>query len=261
MKAFVLIPGAWLGAWAWEQVASALRIRGHAVYPVTLTGLDGRDADSSHTSLATHVNDVLSILLRHDLKEVILVGHGTSGIIAGIVADRVPELVVHTVYIEAFLPHDGRSALDAFGEPVRSHEQKLIAQSGGRWPAPDAEVVGEGQDLTSEQAAWLAHHMVDHPGRPLTDPVTLTGPLEDGPATYVVCRMDHPSGRLADDVEQMREAPGWAFATLETGLWPMISAPGELAALLDRIAVGDTGPVPTLRSSLPPSPARPPRSG
>jgi pimeloyl-ACP methyl ester carboxylesterase len=262
VKTFVLIPGAWLGAWAWEPVASALRARGHDVYPVTLTGLHHKLDDCSHVGLTTHVNDVLSILHEQDLSEVIVVGHGTSGIIAGVVADRAADRVVHTVYVEACLPHDGQSVLEAFGDSVRAHELLVIAESGGHWPAPDAETAGEGQDLTPEQAEWLALHMVDHPGRPLTEPVTLTGPPEAGPATYVVCRLDHPSGRLADDVERLRTAPGWTFTTLETGVWPMISAPGELATLLDQIAAEDGGgPMPTLRSSLPPSPARRPGSG
>lgn len=42
MATFVLVPGYWLGAWAWHDVAEALRAKGHTVYPMTLTGLADR---------------------------------------------------------------------------------------------------------------------------------------------------------------------------------------------------------------------------
>ena len=42
MATFVLVPGMWLGGWAWRDVTDALRAAGHTVYPVTLTGLGER---------------------------------------------------------------------------------------------------------------------------------------------------------------------------------------------------------------------------
>ena len=42
MTTYLLVGGAWIGAWAWKSVARELRARGHEVYPATLTGLGGR---------------------------------------------------------------------------------------------------------------------------------------------------------------------------------------------------------------------------
>jgi hypothetical protein len=42
MASFVLVPGYWLGGWAWKAVTDVLREKGHAVYPITLTGLGDR---------------------------------------------------------------------------------------------------------------------------------------------------------------------------------------------------------------------------
>ena len=61
MSDFVLIPGAWMGAWVWEPVTRGLRSLGHSAHPVTLSGLV-KGADVSDIGLATHVDDVLSIL-------------------------------------------------------------------------------------------------------------------------------------------------------------------------------------------------------
>ncbi|WP_162907365.1 alpha/beta fold hydrolase [Allorhizocola rhizosphaerae] len=41
MNTFVLIPGAWLGAWVWQPVAERLRALGHRVHVLTLSGLSG----------------------------------------------------------------------------------------------------------------------------------------------------------------------------------------------------------------------------
>lgn len=131
MGDIVLIPGAWSTAESWAPVTRQLRALGHRVYPVTLSGLD-RQVDASSVGLATHVEDVLSVLEREDLRDVVLVGHSYSGIVAGQVADRAPDRVAHTVFVEAFLPHDGRSMLDAFGdEAARAGELRQIEESGG----------------------------------------------------------------------------------------------------------------------------------
>ena len=62
MATFVLVPGAWLGAWVWEAAVAELRALGHDAVPVTLTGLDGTPGD---IGLGTHVDDVLAVLKAH----------------------------------------------------------------------------------------------------------------------------------------------------------------------------------------------------
>ncbi|RCG31157.1 alpha/beta hydrolase [Sphaerisporangium album] len=239
-RGLVLIPGPWMGAWVWEPVARWLRAHGHDARAVTLRGLAAGEDDVSDVGLETHVNDVLALLEADDLRDVVLVGHSYSGLVAGQVADRARDRVAHTVFVEGFLPHHGRSMLHAFPERQRTQELRLIADNKGRWPAPDVTVVGEGQGLTRTQARWLAQRLVGHPGRTIAEPATLTRPLERQRASYVVCTLDHFAGRLAADVSAMRAVPTWDFHTLETGHWPMVSAPGPLAALLARIAGQDS---------------------
>jgi pimeloyl-ACP methyl ester carboxylesterase len=230
---FVLIPGAWMGAWVWEPVGGGLRALGHDVYPLTLSGLDDGDAGVSDVGLRTHVDDVLSVLEEGDLRDVVVVGHSYSGIVAGQVADRAHDRVAHTVYVDAFLPCDGKSMLDAFGERQREQELAQIAGNGGRWPAPGLDgVLGE-PDLSEEQARWLAGRLVGHPGRTVSEPAVLGRPLAEQRATYVACAFED-----SDDVAALRGEPGWAFRELEAGHWPMVSVPDELVALLDDVASG-----------------------
>ncbi|GGQ18184.1 alpha/beta fold hydrolase [Streptosporangium pseudovulgare] len=236
MKNFVLIPGPWMGAWAWEPVARRLRGHGHRAHAVTLPGLTTAETDVADVGLETHVGHVLATIERDDLRDVIVVGHSYSGIVAGLVADRARDRVAHTVFVEAFLPHDGKSMLHAFPERLRAEELRLIAANNGRWPAPDASVVADGQGLSRRQAGWLARRFVGHPGRTVAESAVLTRPLAQQRATYVMCSMEHFGGRVSADVSAMRTAPNWDFRTIDTGHWPMVSAPGHLAALLDQVA-------------------------
>ncbi|MGV9773871.1 alpha/beta fold hydrolase [Streptosporangium sp. NPDC003464] len=232
---FVLIPGPWTGAWVWEPVTCGLRALGHHVRPVTLSGLASPEVDVSGVGLATHVDDVLTLLEAEDLRNVTLVGHSYSGIVAGQVADRAPGRVARTVFVEGFLPHDGTSMLQVFPERQRADELRLIAENRGRWPVPDVAAVADGQDLSIEQARWLVERSVGHPGRTLSEPAVLARPLTQQRASYIVCELEHFDGRVSDDVAAMRAEPNWTFHTLKTGHWPMVSAPDQLVTLLTDI--------------------------
>jgi len=224
---FVLIPGAWMGAWVWEPVTRGLRALGHRVYPGTLSGLTDGDADVSEVGLQTHVEDVLSVLETRDLLNAVVVGHSYSGLVAGQVADR----VARTVYVDAFLPRDGKSMLDAFDERQREEELRQISENGGRWPAPSAAEIASDRGLSAGQARWLAERLVGHPGRTVSEPAVLNRPMAEQRATYVACAFED-----SDDVAALRGEPGWAFRELEAGHWPMVSAPEELVALLAEAA-------------------------
>ena len=74
----VLIPGFWLGAWAWDEVAAALRADGHDVTAVTLPGLESADADRSAITFADHV-DAICDAVKTAGRPVVLAVHGGAG--------------------------------------------------------------------------------------------------------------------------------------------------------------------------------------
>src|ERR1700680_624127 len=75
MSTFVIVHGAWGGAWSWNKfVVPLLREAGQTVYAVTLTGLGERShLASPDVSLDTHIQDVINVLFYEDLTDVILV--------------------------------------------------------------------------------------------------------------------------------------------------------------------------------------------
>ena len=55
----ILVPGFWLGAWAWDEVSAALRADGHHVAALTLPGLESVDTDRSTITFADHVEAIV----------------------------------------------------------------------------------------------------------------------------------------------------------------------------------------------------------
>ncbi len=114
----VFVHGAWGGAWQFKKVAPLLEERGFRVYRATLTGLGERmHLASPDIGLATHIDDVVNLILFEDLHDVILVGHSYGGMVITGVADRIPERISRLVYLDALVPVDGDNAtsLGKFG--------------------------------------------------------------------------------------------------------------------------------------------------
>jgi pimeloyl-ACP methyl ester carboxylesterase len=129
MATYVLVPGAWLGGWAWQPIARQLRDRGHDVYPVTLTGLGDRvHLASPQVGLDTYLADVVNLIEAEDLHDLVLLGHSYAGIVVTGVADRLPERIAQVVYLDSGPAPDGASFLD-------TQEQRSSSTSNGRWPS------------------------------------------------------------------------------------------------------------------------------
>ncbi|MER7248779.1 alpha/beta hydrolase [Kribbella sp. NPDC000426] len=227
MANFVLVPGAWLGAWAWDEVAAVLRAEGHDVYPVTLSGLAERQgADAGQQQ---HVDDIVAVVESQDLRDVVLVGHSYSGIPVGQAAGLIGERLRRVVYVDSNIPTDGRSFVDGWSEEGQAWVRDQLEKSGGFWPPLTADDYA-GQDLSEEAVAVILQRGTPHPGRAITEPARLTRAIGELPTTYVKCLMDGPTP--SSDVAEQLESPQWQLVELPTGHWPMFSQPTALAKIL-----------------------------
>jgi pimeloyl-ACP methyl ester carboxylesterase len=225
---YLLIPGAWMGAWVWEPLARELTALGHDPIALTLTGLEDDDRDPSEIGLSRHVDDVTELLAGSSFESVVLVGHSYSGIVAGQVAAAAADRVDHVVFIEAFLPERGRSLLDVSGLD-EERELRLIADNAGRWPAPTRSELSDEPFLSEAQREWLSTRFVGHPGRTVTEPAELLRPLAELPATYI--------GREKPAHLSRPEFERWRYCRLDGGHWPMVTVPAELAGILAAVPV------------------------
>ena len=112
MSRFVVVHGAWLGAWCWDGVVAAIRSRGHQAVAIELPG-HGRDTTPvGAISLASYVERVIAAVDGGGQRPV-LVGHSMAGIVLSQVAEARPELVQSLVYVAAYLLASGQSIVEA----------------------------------------------------------------------------------------------------------------------------------------------------
>ena len=110
MADFVLVHGAWHGAWCWRKVIPPLWAAGHRVFAVTLTGLGERaHLLSKAITLDTHIADVVKVIETEELLDLILVGHSYGGVVITGVANRLAQRLRHLVYVDAMVLRPGES--------------------------------------------------------------------------------------------------------------------------------------------------------
>lgn len=226
MANFVLIAGARLGAWAWDDVVPALRAAGHGVYPVTLSGLTEKQGMAAGQQ--THVQDIVSEVEDRDLHDVVLVGHSYSGIPVGQAAERIGDRLSRVVFVDSSVPVDGEAFVSSWPDDGAEVKAEL-AENAGFWPVVPASYF-EGHGLTEEQVARIVASETPHPGASLTEPAVLAKPLDELPATYVGCVF--VGDYLDPAVAELLTGQTWRLVELDTGHWPMFSKPRELAQIL-----------------------------
>lgn len=249
MPHFVLVAGAWLGSWAWDDVLDALGASGYEATTVTLSGLgDRRAVPVDEVGQSTHVGDIVQVVEQGDLQEVVLVGHSYAAVPVGQAAVHIRDRLRRVVYVDANIPTDGQSFIGGWSERGQQMTTQQIYDNGGYWPPPEAADYA-GHDLSQEAISILVEHATPHPGRTLTEPAHLLKPLSDLPSTYIKCLL--AGEKPTEDVQALLDSDTLDLREVNTGHWPMLSTPTELATLL--IAVAEVQDIPWVGESAQPA--------
>jgi pimeloyl-ACP methyl ester carboxylesterase len=214
---FVLVPGAWLGGWAWNKVTPMLEEKGHRVHAITLTGMGERvHLASEEFGIETVVQDVLNVIEFNDLEDIVLVGHSFAGKVVAAVADRVPKKVRMALYLDAFRPEKKiRTPQGSFADEWGSEGWKI--------PLTEGIIDNIGRDVRGADREWLLSKATPWPLRYASDPVTLTENFDSVKSAYILCTGG------GDDIEQiMKEKLDGPSRIIDSGHWPMITKPDEL---------------------------------
>ena len=97
----VLVPGFWLGAWAWDEVAALLRTDGHDVLAITLPGLESVETDRSVITMADHVDAIVEAIESFD-RPVVLALHSGAAVSGFGATDSAADRIAAVVYIDSF---------------------------------------------------------------------------------------------------------------------------------------------------------------
>jgi pimeloyl-ACP methyl ester carboxylesterase len=222
----ILVPGFWLGAWAWDEVADALRADGHQVTPLTLPGLESVDADRSGITMEDHVNAIVEAVKAAN-EPVVLAVHSGTGYSGYAASDRIPDRIAAMVYVDSA---PGKGAMDPELEGDKPLDWKEIEE-------------GENLDgLSEEQKETFRQRAVPQPGGVLREEAELTNDARLDVPTTVIC-----TAYTSEDYQKYaKEGYGWLaglnevrninWVDLPTSHWPMWSRPKELAGIIGEVA-------------------------
>lgn len=238
MANFVLVHGAWHGAWCWSHVLPLLRKAGHAAHAVTLTGVGERaHLLSRDITLETHIADVVNLIEAEELHSVVLVVHSYAGMIGTAVADRMPQRLQHLVYVDACIPEPGESWSSRHNPQTKQARIDAAAENPlNALPPPDPELFG----LSGDAHAWVKRRQTPHPMEPYTHALDFSiDRVASIPRTFVDCTKP-PLATIDSIRARVRDPQFWggkwqvgaSIAVMATGHDPMVSAPVDLSNIL-----------------------------
>ena len=223
----ILVPGFWLGAWAWDEVADLLRADGHEVTALTLPGLDSVETDRSSITIDDHVDAIVDAVQAAD-RPVVLAVHSGAGYPGYAASDRVPDRIAAMVYVDTA---PGVGAMDADFQDV---ERPLD------WDALARDENLDGLDETQRET--FRRRAVPQPGGVIRTSVELTNDARlDIPSTLIA------TGYTAEQYQDAaKDGDGWlagipelrnlSWVDLPTSHWPMWSRPQDLARIIGDVA-------------------------
>ena len=224
----ILVPGFWLGAWAWDDVATRLRDAGHQVTAITLPGQESRDADRSTITMDDHVQAIVDAIESAG-RPVVLAVHSATGFSGYAASDRVPERIAAMIYVDTA---PGVGALD----PQLEGDKPFV------WEEIEAEENLDG--LTDAQKATFRERAVPVPGGVVRQEARLDNDARnDIPSTVIAtgfpaaeyrkAAAEHPEWTWLAGLAQLRNV---RYIDLPTSHWPMWSKPAELAEIIGEVA-------------------------
>src|SRR5215207_5338488 len=223
----VLIPGLWLDGSSWEKVVPALEEAGHRTHPLTLPGMESKDADRSTITLRDHVEAVVAAIDAVDpaTGRVVLVGHSAGTAIAHAAVDARPDRVARVVGVGGFPVGPGDALAD--GYPADDDEVPLP-----EWSAFSDEELA---DLDDDARAAFRNRAIPSPVRVTRDRQQLSDERRyDVPVTIICTEFSSEllKGWIEVGLPPLRELTNIRdveYVDVRTGHWPQFTRPEELS--------------------------------
>jgi pimeloyl-ACP methyl ester carboxylesterase len=234
MSQFLLIHGAFHGAWCWHKAIPELAKRGHDAQAIDLPGQGQDQTPLAEVTLDTMVDLIVAALA--DLSEpVVLVGHSLGGMAISAAAEKAPERIKTLVFLAAFLPRDGEALL-----AIEHRNPKAVVPKS---MIIDADHVSGTimldrvrdlfyHDCTDADISYASARLRPQALAALATPVHLT-PERFGrlPRVYIECTDDHALG-IEMQRDMVAKSPPVDVRSLHSSHSPFLSMPDKLAAAL-----------------------------
>ena len=227
MATYVLVHGAYQGGWIWKPVAERLRAAGHLVYAPTLDGCAERhDQVRAGITVATHAREIAQLMFYDDLRQVMLVGTSSGGMVISKAAEGARDRIARLVYVDALALLPGEEVSKIVKRASTPEVTELTI--GPSRADVEQRLFG---DLAPELRKWALARYTPHPIAALEAPMVATTFWEHSwTATVIRCRKstNPPETHQRRTAERLRAD----WHEMDTGHYPMLSEPEELARLL-----------------------------
>ncbi|HEX3970983.1 MAG TPA: alpha/beta hydrolase [Stellaceae bacterium] len=228
MATFVLVHGAWRGAWCWQRVAPMLRRSGHDVFAPTLSGLCERShLLTPETDVDTHILDVVNEIKWKGLKGVVLVGHSYGGMVVSGAAEKIEKDIASFVMLDAFMPENGQSVIDIWPAPMREGLLAEERRGATTVPARAAALF----NLNEKDRAWVDAQCTPQPIKTFLQKLTLNG-ARDRVAKKTYIRAAAYANPYFDAGLVSARAKHWQTHEVPCGHDVMLDMPDRLTELL-----------------------------
>jgi pimeloyl-ACP methyl ester carboxylesterase len=226
MTTFVLIHGAYQGGWIWNPTAERLRAAGHHVLTPTLDGCAERKGQVRlGITTEAHAAEIAGLLFYHDLKDVVLVGTSTGGMVMASAAEQARERVARLVFADALALLDGEALSDIVKRPTAVDTQLTSGPS--RQDFENRLFA----DLDPALRRWALERCTPHPIAVMRAPVKL-GRFWSQPwnASVIWCKRsaNPPVAHQRRTADRLKSR----WHELDTGHYPMLTEPEALARLI-----------------------------
>jgi pimeloyl-ACP methyl ester carboxylesterase len=227
MATFVLVHGSYQGGWIWQNVANRLRAAGHRVYSPSLDGCGERKGTlRPGITTETQADEVAQLLFYEDLKDVVLVGTSSGGMVVCRVAELMRDRVGRIALVDALALLPG----EKIGDIVTRSTATVVTEL-TRGPSPEDAATRLFADLNPEMRAWALARYTAHPIGIYTEGVKLDSFWsQKWQADVIWCRRAPNPGQMHQRRAADKLAAKWH--ELDTGHYPMLSMPDELTKLL-----------------------------
>ena len=226
MATFVLVHGAYQGGWIWQHVANRMRAAGHQVYAPTLDGCGERKGTvRPGITTETQADEVAQLLFYEDLKDVVLVGTSSGGMVVCRVAELMRDRVGRLALVDALALFGGETIRD-----IVTGSTSVMGELTAR-PSRDDAANRMFADLDPASRAWALERYTPHPVGIYEQPVKLDSFwTQSWKASVIRCRRAPNPGEAHQRRAAERLKATWA--ELDTGHYPMLSMPEELTKIL-----------------------------
>jgi pimeloyl-ACP methyl ester carboxylesterase len=226
MATFVLVHGSFQGGWIWQRVANRMRAAGHQVYAPTLDGCGERKGTvRPGITTETQAEEVAQLLFYEDLKDVVLVGTSSGGMVVCRVAELMRDRVGRLALVDALALFGGERIRD-----IVTRSTSVMGELTAR-PSRDDAANRMFADLDPASRAWALERYTPHPVGIYEQPVKLDSFwTQSWKASVIRCRRAPNPGEAHQRRAAERLKATWA--ELDTGHYPMLSMPEELTKML-----------------------------